>query len=120
MARQSRSGVPCRGPLDKFRLSPGMTLTRSRRPGDTILYRDHRAERDTPLAELDWTGTDWADCKRLNSVAAYVACIEINMRVHEGRKRARVWPPNGSAHIEAPLLPDGSPRFSDDTVLSLC
>jgi hypothetical protein len=40
------------------------------------------------------------------------------MRMREGQKRARLWPPNGSAHIEAPLLPDGSPHFSDDAASS--
>jgi len=101
-----------------FKPTSGVNSTRSRRPGNPILYRDRRAEHDTPLAEL--TGTDWADCKRLNSVTAYVACIGFNMRVHEGQKRARVWPRTGSAHIEAPLLPHGSPHFADDTVLSSC
>jgi hypothetical protein len=35
------------------------------------------------LHSRSWTGLDWTDCKRLNSVAAYVACIKINIRTPE-------------------------------------
>lgn len=49
--------------LDKFEPPSGVTSTHSRRPGKTILYRDHlhRARSSTPPAELDWTGLTASD-----------------------------------------------------------
>lgn len=71
------------------------------------------------LHSRNWTGLDWTDCKRLNSVVAYVACMKININTPEWQQRVRIWGPNGSAHVSALHAPDGSPHFSDDAVQNL-